>query len=197
MFGERCQFVRLGDSPVFTQCGKCHELGHVTNMCPLPRNAARCYRCGGSHESGSHDFLCKANTHKVGGKCDCAFPCLLCKQTGHTCRDCKCSKRGAFPAPPLASAKRPSPPQKVTAPPNTIPPQATPNDGNAPPPPPKNKGKGKATAESLVSTQCEAPTMDPSQSASSPQGLNLTGKGPRNGQRIREVVLQVLLTLRP
>jgi hypothetical protein len=41
MFGERCQFVRLGDSPVFTQCGKCHELGHVTNMCPLPRNAAR------------------------------------------------------------------------------------------------------------------------------------------------------------
>jgi hypothetical protein len=36
MFGERCQFVRLGDSPVFTQCGKCHELGHVTNMCPLP-----------------------------------------------------------------------------------------------------------------------------------------------------------------
>jgi hypothetical protein len=112
MFGEWCQFVRLGDSPVFTQCGKCHELGHVTNLCPLPRNAARCYRCGGSHESGSHGFLCKANTHKVGGKCDCAFPCLLCKQTGHTCRDRKCSKRGAFPAPPLASAKRPSPPPK-------------------------------------------------------------------------------------
>jgi hypothetical protein len=40
MFGERCQFVRLGDSPVFTQCGKCHELGHVTNLCPLPRNAS-------------------------------------------------------------------------------------------------------------------------------------------------------------
>jgi hypothetical protein len=56
MFGERCQFVRLGDSPVFTQCGKCHKLGHVTNMCPLPHNAARCYRCGGLHESGCHDM---------------------------------------------------------------------------------------------------------------------------------------------
>jgi hypothetical protein len=161
MFGERCQFVRLGDSLVFTQCGKCHELGHVTNLCPLPRNAVHCYRCGGSHKSGSHDFLCKANTHKVGGKCDCAFPCLLCKQTGHTCRDRKCSKRGAFPAPPLASAKRPSPPQKATTPPKTTPPQETPiEDDEPPPPPPKNKGKGKATAESLVSTQRETPTMD-------------------------------------
>jgi hypothetical protein len=163
MFGERCQFVRLGDSPIFTQCGKCHELGHVTNLCPLPRNAARCYRCGGSHESGSHDFLCKANTHKVGGKCDCAFPCLLCKQTGHTCRDCKCSKRGAFPAPPLASAKRPSPPQKATTPSKVTPSQETTiKDDEMPPPPPTNKGKGKgkATAELLVSTQREAPTMD-------------------------------------
>jgi hypothetical protein len=161
MFGERCQFVRLGDSPVFTQCGKCHELGHVTNMCPLPRNAARCYRCGGAHESGSHNFLCKANTHKVGGKCDCAYPCLLCKQTGHTCRDRKCSKRGAFPAPPLASTKRPTPPQKPA--PTTKPPssQDMPADEDAtPPPPPKNKGKGKATAESLVTTQREAPTLD-------------------------------------
>jgi hypothetical protein len=162
MFGERCQFVRLGDSPVFTQCGKCHELGHVTNMCPLPRNAAHCYRCRGLHESGSHDFLCKANTHKVGGKCDCVFPCLLCKQTGHTCRDCKCSKRGAFPAPPLASAKRStSPPQKQASTSKASPPQDTPADEDTPPPPPtKNKGKGKATAESLVPTQREAPTLD-------------------------------------
>jgi hypothetical protein len=163
MFGKRCQFVRLGDSPVFTQCGKCHELGHVTNMCPLPRNAARCYTCGGAHESGSHDFLCKANTHKVGGKCNCAYPCLLCKQTGHTCRDCKCSKRGAFPAPPLASAKKSTtPPQKQAAQPATPLPQDTPADDNTPPPlpPSKNKGKGKAPAESFVSTQREAPTMD-------------------------------------
>jgi hypothetical protein len=159
MFGERCQFVRLGDSPVFTQCGKCHELGHVTNMCPLPRNAARCYRCGGAHESGSHDFLCKANTHKVGGKCDCTYPCLLCKQTGHTCRDRKCSKRGAFPAPPLASAKRTTPPtQKQPPPPKPSPPQ----EGNdtPPPPPSTNKGKGKATPDAFVTTQREAPTLD-------------------------------------
>jgi hypothetical protein len=126
-------------------------------MCPLPRNAAQCYRCGGSHESGSHDFLCKANTHKVGGKCDCVYPCLLCKQTGHTCRDCKCSKRGAFPAPPLASAKNPSP--KLTTS-RATPPEAPAASTEPPPPPPKGKGKGKAPAESLAPTQQEAPTMD-------------------------------------
>jgi hypothetical protein len=162
MFGERCQFVCLGDSPVFTQCGKCHELGHVTNLCPLPRNTARCYRCGGAHKSGSHDFLCKANTHKVGGRCDCAYPCLLCKQTGHTCRDRRCSKRGAFPAPPLASAKKSStPPQKPAPTTKSTPPQDRPTEEDTtPPPPPKNKGKGKVTAESLVTTQREAPTLD-------------------------------------
>jgi hypothetical protein len=159
MFGERCQFVRLGDSPVFTQCGKCHELGHVTNMCPLPRNAARCYRCGGAHESGSHDFLCKANTHKVGGKCDCSYPCLLCKQTGHTCRDRKCSKRGAFPAPPLASAKHATPPTPKQPPPPKVSPPQEGND-TPPPPPPKNKGKGKATQGDYTTTQREAPTLD-------------------------------------
>jgi hypothetical protein len=159
MFGERCQFVRLGDLPVFTQCGKCHKLSHVTNMCPLPRNAARCYRCRRSHESGSHNFLCKANTHKVGGKCDCTYPCLLCKQTGHMCRDCKCSKRGTFPAPPLTSAKTPSPPKTATPPKTTTP--ETPTASTEPPPPPsKGKGKGKASAESLIPTQREAPTMD-------------------------------------
>jgi hypothetical protein len=140
MFGERCQFVRLGDSPVFTQCGKCHKLGHVTNLCPLPCNAARCYRCGGSHESGSHDFLCKANTHKVGRKCNCAYPCLLCKQTGHTCRDRKCSKRGAFPALPLASAKRATPPKKTTAPLKEATPEAPIEDDEPPPPPPQKQG---------------------------------------------------------
>jgi hypothetical protein len=52
MFGVRVQFVRTGDSPVFTQCGKCHELGHVTAGCTMTRNSSKCYRCGGSHESG-------------------------------------------------------------------------------------------------------------------------------------------------
>jgi hypothetical protein len=96
----------------------------------------------------------------VGGKCDCTFPCLLCKQTGHTCRDRKCSKRGAFPAPPLTSAKRTTPPQKLTAPPKTATPEEPTEDNEPTPPPPKNKGKGKATSESLVSTQREAPTLD-------------------------------------
>jgi hypothetical protein len=54
----------------------------------------------------------------------------------------------------------PTPPQKNHAT-QTLPPARTPaDDDTPPPPPPKNKGKGKATAESLVSTQREAPTMD-------------------------------------
>jgi 6-phosphofructokinase len=177
MFGERCQFVRLGDSPVFTQCGKCHELGHVTNMCPLPRNAARCYRCGGAHESGSHDFLCKANTHKVGGKCDCAYPCLLCKQTGHTCRDRKCSKRGAFPAPPLASAKRPTsttPPQKQ--PPKTSPPQQQGEEGeSAPRHHQPTQAKVKAGLHQPISSPLSGrpPQWTTSPSKLSPQELSL------------------------
>jgi hypothetical protein len=45
--------------------------------------------------------------------------------------------------------------------PTPPPPQDTPDDEDSPPPPPpKNKGKGKAVAESLVSTQREAPTLD-------------------------------------
>jgi hypothetical protein len=109
MFGVRVQFVRTGDSPVFTQCGKCHELGHVTAGCTMTRNSSKCYRCGGSHESGVHDEKCKATTHRIGGVCDCAFPCLLCKQTRHHCRSKDCPKWGPFRPPPLASAKNPNP----------------------------------------------------------------------------------------
>jgi hypothetical protein len=109
MFGVCVQFVRTGDSPVFTQCGKCHELGHVTAGCTMTRNSSKCYRCGGSHESGAHDEKCKATTHRIGGVCDCAFPCLLCKQTGHHCRSKDCPKRGPFRPPPLASTKNPNP----------------------------------------------------------------------------------------
>jgi hypothetical protein len=49
----------------------------------------------------------------------------------------------------------------------------------------------------LSPPNAKLPPWMTSQSASSPQEFNLTGKGPRNGQRIREVVLQVWLTLRP
>jgi hypothetical protein len=115
MFGVRVQFVRTGDSPVFTQCGKCHELGHITAGCTMTRNSSKCYCCGGSHESGAHDEKCKATTHRIGGVCDCAFPCLLCKQTGHHCRSKECPKRGPFRPPPLASAKNPNPPSPPAA----------------------------------------------------------------------------------
>jgi hypothetical protein len=197
MFGERCQFVRLGDSPVFTQCGKCHELGHVTNMCPLPRNAARCYRCGGSHESGSHNFLCKANTHKVGGKCDCVYPCLLCKQTGHTCRDCKCSKRGAFPAPPLASAKRTTAPLKNNPRHPRLPlrrmhQRTTPLHLRH-----HQSTRAKVRQRPNLSSPPNGrpPLWTTSQFVSNLPEPSSTGKGPRRGQRIRGVELPVSSTL--
>jgi hypothetical protein len=92
MFGIRVQFVHTGDSPTFVQCGKCHELGHLTTICTMTRNSSKCHICRGAHESGSHDEKCKATTHQIGGKCDCLFPCLLCKQTGHHCRSKLCPK---------------------------------------------------------------------------------------------------------
>jgi hypothetical protein len=133
MFGVRVQFVRTGDSPVFTQCGKCHELGHITAGCTMTRNSSKCYRCGGAHESGAHDEKCKATTHRIGGVCDCAFPCLLCKQTGHHCCSKECPKRGPFRPPPLASAKNPNPPPPgaPAVPPSTT---AKPAPRKVPPP---------------------------------------------------------------
>jgi hypothetical protein len=156
MFGIRVQFVCTGDSPVFTQCGKCHELGHVTVGCAMTRNSSKCYRCGGAHESGSHDEKCKATTHRIGGVCDCAFPCLLCKQTGHHCRSKECPKRGPFRPPPLASAKNPNP-SPAAAPPAPAAPTTT-------GPKPKAK-KSKATTkptEDKVLTQREEPKDSPS-----------------------------------
>jgi hypothetical protein len=125
MFGERCQFVRLGDSPVFTQCGKCHELGHVTNMCPLPRNAAHCYRCGGAHESGSHDFLCKANTHKVGGKCDCALPLSSLQTNRSYVQGPQMLKEGSFPSATPCIRQTPHPPSKTNCALKRAPPRRT------------------------------------------------------------------------
>jgi hypothetical protein len=146
MFGVRIQFVRTGDSPVFTQCGKCHELGHVTAGCTMTRNSSKCYRCGGSHGSGSHDEKCKATTHRIGGVCDCAFPCLLCKQTGHHCRSKECPKRGPFRPPPLASAKNPNPsPAAPTSP--------------VVPTPAGSKPKAKKTTPKAVPPADEVPTQ--------------------------------------
>jgi hypothetical protein len=82
MFGVRVQFVRTGDSPVFTQCGKCHELGHVTAGCTMTRNSSKCYRCGGSHESGAHDEKCKATTHHIGGCVTVLSPVFCANRQG-------------------------------------------------------------------------------------------------------------------
>jgi hypothetical protein len=119
----------------------------------MMRNSSKCYRCGGSHESGLHDEKCKATTHHIGGVCDCAFPCLLCKQTGHHCRSKECPKRGPFCPPPLASAKNPNPsPAALTLP--AVPTPAGPK--------PKAKKATKTTPlEDEVPTQQEPPRDSP------------------------------------
>jgi hypothetical protein len=154
MFGVCVQFVRTGNSPVFTQCGKCHKLGHVTAGCTMMRNSSKCYRCGGSHESGSHDEKCKATTHRIGGVCDCAFPCLLCKQTGHHCHSKECPKRGPFRPPPLASAKNPNPSPAAPAPP------VVPTPAGPKPKVKKTTPKAAPPADE-VSTQQEPPRDSP------------------------------------
>jgi hypothetical protein len=158
MFGVHIQFVRTGDSPVFTQCGKCHKLGHVTVGCTMTRNSSKCYRCGGSHESGSHDEKCKATTHCIGGGCDCAFPCLLCKQTGHHCHSKDCPKRGPFCPPPLASAKNPNPSPAAPLPPAAPAPAV---------PKPKAKKAPKSIPADEVPTQHKPPWDSPTPPANS------------------------------
>ncbi len=106
MFGRQVKFVLAGEKPSLIQCGRCFGLGHnrSSNMCPLPKNAVRCHRCGGGHHSTQHDFECKG-AHKVAGTCDCRLKCILCGQLGHNARSRKCPKRGDF-APPRLTKPR-------------------------------------------------------------------------------------------
>jgi len=110
MFNTQVRFVPTGDHPSITQCGRCHEIGHHTDTpaCPLPKNAVRCYICGGSHIGTQHSFHC-TGPHKTAGKCDCGFKCLLCKGKHHA-RARNCPVRGGFPPPTLATTG--SPPSK-------------------------------------------------------------------------------------
>ncbi|KAI9428642.1 hypothetical protein BJY52DRAFT_1200855 [Lactarius psammicola] len=104
MFGSRSQFFITGDKPFFTQCGRCHEIGHATNApaCKLGPNSVKCHICGGSHTGTDHGFHCKATTHVVAGQCNCQFPCLLCGGR-HNARSPKCPLRGGFKPSPLVS----------------------------------------------------------------------------------------------
>jgi hypothetical protein len=100
MFGQQVKFVQAGDSPSLVQCSRCHKLRHYFSSpkCCLAADAVRCYKCGGPHDSCTHDFKC-TKTHKVVGKCDCMPKCLLCKQAGHDACNKKCPLQGNFVPP--------------------------------------------------------------------------------------------------
>ncbi|KAH9005445.1 hypothetical protein EDB86DRAFT_2825097 [Lactarius hatsudake] len=104
MFSYGVKFVPCGDSPHPKQCGRCHEMGHVLNDTACKwKGKNRCICCGGAHHTNDHAFHCK-NTHKDAARCDCRFPCLLCKKVGHTARSHRaCASHGDFPAPQLVA----------------------------------------------------------------------------------------------
>ncbi|KAH9024527.1 hypothetical protein EDB84DRAFT_1564369 [Lactarius hengduanensis] len=102
MFNERIRLVVTGDSPSIILCGRCHRIGHASDStaCPLPSNAVRCVRCGGSHHSLDHATFCP-NPHDKAGECACLFPCLNCGGN-HNARSPFCKLKKGFAPAPLA-----------------------------------------------------------------------------------------------
>jgi len=98
LFGKEVEIQRWVDKPALIQCSHCHALGHIktSRACPLGKDSAKCFICGGSHKSEKHDQKCNRR-HAVAGICDCKhFKCLNCQNTGHTCRDTRCPARDLF-----------------------------------------------------------------------------------------------------
>jgi hypothetical protein len=98
MFGAQVKFLQCGNNPTLLQCSRCHLLGHYlsSSKCKLPKNAVKCYQCGGTHDGRDHDYECNSKSHKTIGKCNCPLKCLLCKKTDHHAHSRKCLKRGDF-----------------------------------------------------------------------------------------------------
>lgn len=170
MFGRKVKFFVIGNNPRLAQCSKCHEIGHEAKSptCKLPANALRCHLCGGTHHSSEHDFFCRG-VHKIAGKCDCKFKCLLCKGNGHHARSRNCPKRGNFAPPPLPKHEG-TPPQRQTAPPAPT---------SALPPPRTESLTPKASTiipEDLVTTQREPGVESPP---------NPTSPAPKKGRKKR------------
>lgn len=115
MFGRQVQFVHCGAAPSLKQCSRCHSLSHFARQCKLPEGAVRCARCGGDHETKTHDFNC-AGPHRT-LTCDCPLVCILCKQKGHHARSKVCPLRQDYVAaiaggaPRLAKADAPAAPE--------------------------------------------------------------------------------------
>ena len=92
MFGRQVQFVHCGDKAIIVQCSRCHSMEHFARKCPVPEGEVRCPKCNGNHSMKDHDYECPGR-HRVPGKCDCAFKCILCNQTGHHARSKTCLRR--------------------------------------------------------------------------------------------------------
>ena len=110
MFGCQVQFVHCGDKAIIIQCSRCHSMEHFAWKCPVPEGEVHCPKCNGNHMMKEHDYECPGN-HRVPGKCDCVFKCILCKQAGHHARSKSCPWRhdivnAQAGAPPLKRAKK-------------------------------------------------------------------------------------------
>ena len=104
MFGRQVQFVHCGAAPSLKQCSRCHSLSHFARQCKLPVGAVRCARCGGDHETKTHDFNC-AGPHRT-LTCDCPLVCILCKQKGHHAWSKTCPLRQDYVAALTAGPSR-------------------------------------------------------------------------------------------
>ena len=118
MFGRQVQFVHCGDKAIIVQCSYCHSMEHFARNCPVPEGEVRCPKCFGNHTLKEHDYECPGN-HRIPGKCNCTFKCILCKQTGHHARSKTCPRRhdivnaqAAGPPPRPTKKSNPKPPNK-------------------------------------------------------------------------------------
>ena len=107
LFGKEVVVQRWVEKPALVQCSHCHALGHIktSKACPLGKDSVRCFKCGGSHHSDSHDKAC-IRKHHLAGLCNCSFKCLNCHNTGHNCRDARCPARDLFRPRPKRGPRR-------------------------------------------------------------------------------------------
>ena len=112
MFGCQVQFVHCGDKAIIVQCSRCHSMEHFARKCPVPEGEVRCPKCNGNHTMKEHDYECPGR-HRVPGKCNCVFKCILCNQAGHHAWSKTCPRRHDIVnvqagAPPPRRPKKPN-----------------------------------------------------------------------------------------
>ncbi|KAH9022735.1 hypothetical protein EDB83DRAFT_2527420 [Lactarius deliciosus] len=194
MFTFGVKFVFCGDSPRPKQCGRCFEMGHVTNA-PECRwqGKNRCVRCGRDHHHDDHDMECMATTHKSADRCDCKFKCLLCGKIGHNARSRACKTRGDFP-PPKALPKinddgAPAPkaaPKSILKRPTELP---TPTPPSFTPARVDDDNQSLFDPITLASETPEAPAAGPSTSSTSPAPQSTPTPAPKATKPKARIVL--------